>query len=496
MAIKINVPDIGPDEVEVIEVLVKVGDQIRAEQPLITVEGDKASMEVPSPQAGVVKELKVAVGDKVSSGKVIMIFEAEGDKSIPISAAATRQRQPHQSSRCQDVNLPDIGNDEMEITDIMVKVGDKINAEQSLLTVEGDKASMEVPAPFGGTIKEIRINVGDKIRTGSLIMVCEAESDPLPEGKTKTAENSSYVHATPLIRRLARAFCLNLENVKGTGRKGRILHEDLQPYIKDAVKQVEPSSSAEDVALLPDRLPCAVVDFSRFGAIEEVELSRIQKISGANLHRNWMMVPHVTQFDEADITDAAAFLKKQNSESEKKQNVKITLLVFIMKAIAKGLGEFPRFNSSLSADAKKLTLKQYINIGVAVDTPNGLVVPVIRDVNKQGILELSCHLSAISNKARAGKLTLSDMRGGCFTISNLGGISGTAFTPIVNSPEVAILGVSKSSLKPVWDGKEFMPRLMLPLSLSYDHRVIDGAAGARFMSFITYLMSDIRRLVI
>ncbi|VFS48015.1 Dihydrolipoyllysine-residue acetyltransferase component of pyruvate dehydrogenase complex [Budvicia aquatica] len=292
------------------------------------------------------------------------------------------------------------------------------------------------------------------------------------------------------------SFGVNLAKVKGTGRKGRILKEDVQAYVKDAVKRVESGAAASTGGSLPGLLPWPKVDFSKFGDIEEVELGRIQKISGANLHRNWVMIPHVTQFDEADITDVEAFRKQQNAEAEKKKlDVKITPLVFIMKAVAKALEELPRFNSSLSEDGQKLTLKKYINIGVAVDTPNGLVVPVFRDVNKKGIIELSRELAEISKKARAGKLTASDMQGGCFTISSLGGIGGTAFTPIVNAPEVAILGVSKSSMKPVWNGKEFAPRLMLPLSLSYDHRVIDGAAGARFISYINDAMSDIRRLV-
>ncbi len=532
MAIEINVPDIGADEVEVTEVLVKVGDKVEAEQSLITVEGDKASMEVPSPQAGVIKELKVAVGDKVTTGSLIMIFDAAEGAAAPAPAKNDGQPAPSQpqsaggAAASKNVEVPDIGGDEVEVTEVMVKVGDKVEAEQSLITVEGDKASMEVPAPFAGTVKEIKINTGDKVSTGSLIMVFEvagAASAPAA-GKTETAaaaapapasqanknaaaqagtankgefaENDAYVHATPVIRRLAREFGVNLSKVKGSGRKGRILREDIQSYVKDAVKRAESAPAAATGGSLPGLLPWPKVDFSKFGDTEEVELGRIQKISGANLHRNWVMIPHVTQFDEADITEVEAFRKQQNAEAEKKKlDVKITPLVFIMKAVAKALEELPRFNSSLSEDAQKLTLKKYINIGVAVDTPNGLVVPVFRDVNKKGIVELSRELSVISKKAREGKLTSSDMQGGCFTISSLGGIGGTSFTPIVNAPEVAILGVSKSAMKPVWNGKEFTPRLMLPLSLSYDHRVIDGAAGARFISFINDVMSDIRRLV-
>ncbi|MEA9391809.1 pyruvate dehydrogenase complex dihydrolipoyllysine-residue acetyltransferase [Acerihabitans sp. TG2] len=529
----IDVPDIGGDEVEVTEVLVKVGDQVEAEQSLITVEGDKASMEVPAPFAGTVKEIKVNTGDKVSTGSLIMVFEvagAAGEATAPAAPAQASQpaAAPAQPGGSKDVNVPDIGGDEVEVTEVMVKVGDKVEAEQSLITVEGDKASMEVPAPFAGTVKEIKISTGDKVSTGSLIMVFEvagAASAAAPAaGKTETAaaaapapasqankntaaqtgsaakgefaENDAYVHATPVIRRLAREFGVNLAKVKGSGRKGRILREDIQTYIKDAVKRAESASASTSGGSLPGLLPWPKVDFSKFGDTEEVELGRIQKISGANLHRNWVMIPHVTQFDEADITEVEAFRKQQNAEAEKKKlDVKITPLVFIMKAVAKALEELPRFNSSLSEDAQKLTLKKYINIGVAVDTPNGLVVPVFRDVNKKGIVELSRELSVISKKARDGKLTSSDMQGGCFTISSLGGIGGTSFTPIVNAPEVAILGVSKSAMKPVWNGKEFTPRLMLPLSLSYDHRVIDGAAGARFISFINDVMSDIRRLV-
>ncbi|WP_145553255.1 pyruvate dehydrogenase complex dihydrolipoyllysine-residue acetyltransferase [Yersinia bercovieri] len=517
MSIEINVPDIGADEVEVTEIMVKVGDTVEAEQSLITVEGDKASMEVPSPQAGVVKEIKIAVGDTVATGKLMMIFEATG------AAAAPAKAEEPAASAAKNVEVPDIGDDEVEVTEVMVKVGDKVEAEQSLITVEGDKASMEVPAPFAGIVKEIKISTGDKVKTGSPIMVFEVEgaapaatAAPAPQAAAPVAapaaapaaaptapaaskgeftENDAYVHATPVIRRLAREFGVNLAKVKGSGRKGRILREDVQAYVKDAVKRAE-SAPAVSGGGLPGMLPWPKVDFSKFGEIEEVELGRIQKISGANLSRNWVMIPHVTQFDEADITEVEAFRKQQNIEAEKKrQDLKITPLVFLMKAAAKALEEFPRFNSSISEDGQKLTLKKYINIGVAVDTPNGLVVPVFRDVNKKGIVELSRELTVISKKARDGKLTASDMQGGCFTISSLGGIGGTAFTPIVNAPEVAILGVSKSSMKPVWNGKEFAPRLMLPLSLSFDHRVIDGAAGARFAAYIATIMADIRRLV-
>ncbi|KAA8671900.1 pyruvate dehydrogenase complex dihydrolipoyllysine-residue acetyltransferase [Pantoea sp. SGAir0430] len=524
----VNVPDIGGDEVEVTEILVKVGDKVTAEQSLITVEGDKASMEVPAPFAGVVKEIKIATGDKVNTGSLIMIFEAEG--AAPAAAAKPAVKEaaasaPAAAAGAKDVNVPDIGGDEVEVTEVLVKVGDKVEAEQSLIVVEGDKASMEVPAPFAGTVKALKVATGDKVSTGSLIMVFEVEgaapaaaapaakqeaapaaeakpaAAPAPaaakaDAKSEFAENDAYVHATPVIRRLAREFGVNLAKVKGTGRKGRILKEDVQAYVKDAVKRAEAAPAAAAGGGIPGMLPWPKVDFSKFGEIEEVELGRIQKISGANLSRNWVMIPHVTHFDKTDITDLEAFRKQQNAEAEKRKlDVKFTPVVFIMKAVAAALEQMPRFNSSLSEDGQKLTLKKYINIGVAVDTPNGLVVPVFKDVNKKGITELSRELMATSKKARDGKLTASDMQGGCFTISSLGGLGTTHFAPIVNAPEVAILGVSKSAMEPVWNGKEFAPRLMMPISLSFDHRVIDGADGARFITIINNMLSDIRRLV-
>ncbi|WP_112286923.1 pyruvate dehydrogenase complex dihydrolipoyllysine-residue acetyltransferase [Rahnella sp. AN3-3W3] len=524
---EVNVPDIGGDEVEVTEIMVKVGDTVTAEQSLITVEGDKASMEVPAPFTGKVKEIKIAAGDKVSTGSLIMVFEVAGSGAAAPAAAAETQSDAAPAAPAQsgskEVNVPDIGGDEVEVTEIMVKVGDKISAEQSLITVEGDKASMEVPAPFAGTVKEIKIAAGDKVSTGSLIMVFEVEgaapaapaakkeeaaapakqeqkaaapAAAKAESKGEFAENDAYVHATPVIRRLAREFGVNLAKVKGTGRKGRILREDVQTYVKDAVKRAEAAPAAATGGGLPGMLPWPKVDFSKFGEIEEVELGRIQKISGANLSRNWVMIPHVTHFDKTDITELEAFRKQQNDEAAKRKlDVKFTPVVFIMKAVAAALEQMPRFNSSLSEDGQKLTLKKYINIGVAVDTPNGLVVPVFKDVNKKGIAELSRELMAISKKARDGKLTAGEMQGGCFTISSLGGIGTTHFAPIVNAPEVAILGVSKSAIEPVWNGKEFTPRLMMPMSLSFDHRVIDGADGARFITIINNVLSDIRRLV-
>ncbi|ELU2492160.1 pyruvate dehydrogenase complex dihydrolipoyllysine-residue acetyltransferase [Salmonella enterica] len=522
---EVHVPDIGGDEVEVTEVMVKVGDTVAAEQSLITVEGDKASMEVPAPFAGTVKEIKISTGDKVSTGSLIMIFEVAGEAgaAAPAKAEAAPAAAAPSASGSKEVNVPDIGGDEVEVTEVMVKVGDKIAAEQSLITVEGDKASMEVPAPFAGTVKEIKISTGDKVKTGSLIMVFEVEGAspaaspakqeavaPAPaakaekpaapaakaESKSEFAENDAYVHATPLIRRLAREFGVNLAKVKGTGRKGRILREDVQAYVKEAIKRAESAPAAAAGGGIPGMLPWPKVDFSKFGEIEEVELGRIQKISGANLSRNWVMIPHVTHFDKTDITDLEAFRKQQNAEAEKRKlDVKYTPVVFIMKAVAAALEQMPRFNSSLSEDGQRLTLKKYINIGVAVDTPNGLVVPVFKDVNKKSVTELSRELTTISKKARDGKLTAGEMQGGCFTISSIGGLGTTHFAPIVNAPEVAILGVSKSAMEPVWNGKEFVPRLMMPISLSFDHRVIDGADGARFITIINNMLSDIRRLV-
>ncbi|MBT0500429.1 pyruvate dehydrogenase complex dihydrolipoyllysine-residue acetyltransferase [Morganella morganii subsp. morganii] len=522
---EVHVPDIGGDEVDVTEIMVSVGDTVTEEQSLITVEGDKASMEVPSPMAGVVKEIKVAVGDKVSTGSLIMVFEVAGaaPAAQPAAAAPAPAAAAPAVAADKEIHVPDIGGDEVDVTEIMVSVGDTVTEEQSLITVEGDKASMEVPSPMAGKVKEIKVAVGDKVKTSSLIMVFEvAGAAPAPAAQPAAAapaaaapasapaakaapaaapaagndfvENDAYVHASPVIRRLAREFGVNLAKVKGTGRKGRILREDVQAYVKDAVKRAEAAPAAAGGGL-PGMLPWPKVDFSKFGEVEEVELSRIQKLSGANLSRNWVMIPHVTLMDEADITDVEEFRKQQNKEAEKKQlGVKITPLVFVMKAAAKALVEMPRFNSSITEDAQRLILKKYVNIGIAVDTPNGLVVPVIKDVNKKGILELSYELAEISKKARNGKLTSSDMQGGCFTISSLGGIGTTGFAPIVNAPEVAIMGLSRSSMKPVWDGKQFVPRLILPMSLSFDHRVIDGADGARFITLINQYMSDLRRL--
>ncbi len=523
---EVHVPDIGGDEVEVTEIMVAVGDAVDEEQSLLTVEGDKASMEVPAPFAGIVKEIKIASGDSVSTGSLVMVFEVAGSGAAvaPAAAPAPVAAAPAVSAE-KEINVPDIGGDEVEVTEIMVAVGDTVEEEQSLITVEGDKASMEVPAPFAGTVKEIKIEAGDKVSTGSLIMTFVVEgaapvsapaaaapvaaaSAPTAPAKAQAAPavagefeaNNDYAHASPVVRRLAREFGVNLAKVKGTGRKSRILKEDVQSFVKEALKRLESGAAAAgkggDGSAL-GLLPWPKVDFSKFGETEVQKLSKIKKISGANLHRNWVMIPHVTQWDNADITALEAFRKEQNAiEAKKDTGMKITPLVFIMKAVAKALEAFPAFNSSLSDDGESIILKKYVNVGIAVDTPNGLVVPVFKDVNKKGIYELSEELMAVSKKARTGKLTAADMQGGCFTISSLGGIGGTAFTPIVNAPEVGILGVSKSEMKPVWNGKEFEPRLQLPMSLSYDHRVIDGAEGARFITYLNGCLSDIRRLVL
>lgn len=550
MAIEIHVPDIGGDDVEVVEILVNVGDTVEIEQSLITVEGDKASMEVPASEAGVVKCINIKVGDTVSTGSLIMEFEPLGDGASEKPSAPVQSAEPlvEQSSPValeasasfveQEIQIPDIGSDEVEVTEILVALGDKVEKEQSLITVEGDKASMEVPAPFSGQVKAIKVAVGDKVSTGTFIMVFEIqnqevenksiEAKPSDQAATKATpevssdaqktaeapsqtanaqksavnefvENAQYAHASPVVRRIAREFGVNLGKVKGSGPKARILKEDVQAYVKEALERLTTGTStgAKGDGSALGLLPWPSVDFAKFGETELLPLSRIKKISGANLHRNWVMIPHITQWDNADITELEAFRKAQNAlEAKKDSGIKITPLVFIMKAVAKSLEAFPTFNASLSEEGDSLILKKYIHIGIAVDTPNGLVVPVFKDVNKKGIHALSAELLEASKKARAGKLAASDMQGGCFTISSLGGIGGTAFTPIINAPEVAILGVSKSEMKPVWNGKEFVPRLQLPLSLSYDHRVIDGAEGARFITFLNECLSDIRRLIL
>ncbi|MDD8060283.1 pyruvate dehydrogenase complex dihydrolipoyllysine-residue acetyltransferase [Shewanella metallivivens] len=531
--IEVKVPDIGGDtDVSIIEVLVAVGDSIDVDTGLITLETDKATMDVPSPKAGVVKEVKVALGDKVSEGSLVILLEVAGSAAAApqTQAAPAEQAAPAASTtQVQEVHVPDIGDAaDVDIIEVLVSVGDEITLDQGLITLETDKATMEVPAPFAGKLVSLTVKVGDKVSQGSLIATIETTSSapvaqaapaqapaptapaapapmatsrpPVPHHPSAAAPTSTgAVHASPAVRRLAREFGVDLTKVTGSGRKGRILKEDVQAFVKYELSRPK-ASAATSVAGGAGGLNVIAapkVDFSKFGEVEEVPLSRIQKISGPNLHRNWVTIPHVTQFDEADITELEAFRKQQNDlAAKKKADYKITPLVFMMKAVAKTLADFPVFNSSLSHDGESLIQKKYFHIGVAVDTPNGLVVPVVRDVDKKGIVELSRELTDISIRARDGKLKSADMQGSCFTISSLGGIGGTAFTPIVNYPDVAILGVSKSEIKPKWNGKEFEPKLMLPLSLSYDHRVIDGAMAARFSVTLSAILSDIRTMIL
>ena len=555
--VQIKVPDIGDfKEVEVIEVLVAVGDTIKAEQSLITVESDKASMEIPASQGGVVKSITVKVGDKVAEGAVVLEVEEaasgaakeEAPKADPKPAAKEEPKQaaaaapkaeasapaPAAASGPVEIEVPDIGDfKEVEVIEVMVAVGDTIKAEQSLITVESDKASMEIPASQGGVVKEVKVKVGDKVAKGSVVVVVEggaqaaaapaAKSEAAaapaakPEAKAESAPAQAAApasrpapaaaledanlkpgqlpHASPSVRKFARELGVNLSKVKGSGPKERITADDVRGFVKQALSAAPAAAaaggSADGAAL--GLLPWPKVDFTKFGPIEAKPLSRIKKISGANLHRNWVMIPHVTNNDEADITDLEALRVTLNKEDEK-SGVKVTMLAFLIKAVVAALKKFPEFNASLDGD--NLVLKQYYHIGFAADTPNGLVVPVIRDADKKGILQIAQEMTDLSKKARDGKISPAEMQGGCFSISSLGGIGGTSFTPIINAPEVAILGVSRSSHKPVWDGKQFVPRLIVPLSLSYDHRVIDGAAAARFNAYLGALLADFRRIAL
>ena len=543
---KILVPDVGGDEVEIIEICFAVGDDLEADEGIVTVETDKASMDIPAPFAGKLSALMVSVGDKIKEGDVIAeMTSSSASAEAPVAAEAPEpvaEEAPapveveapvapvSATSEIIDITVPDIGEDgEVEIIDVLVNVGDVIDVEDGLITLETDKATMDVPSSHAGTVKEVFVSVGGKVKQGAVVIKLETssgapvevvsapvaekvveapEAKPAPAAKAapvphhpqagKVASKGS-IYTSPSIRRIAREFGVDLTLVKGTGNKGRILKEDVQSYVKYELSR--PKANAGSSVSAGEGgiqvVSAKAIDFSKFGEIETKALTRIQKISGPFLHRNWVTIPHVTQFDEADITNVEAFRKEQNVICEKKKlGFKITPLVFILKAAADALREFPAFNSSLSEDGESLILKKYIHIGVAVDTPNGLVVPVVRDVDQKGIHQLSRELLEISMKARDGKLKASDMQGGCFTISSLGGIGGTAFTPIVNAPEVAILGVSKSEMKPKWNGKDFEPKLMLPLSMSYDHRVIDGALAARFTVHLASVMSDIRQLIL
>ncbi len=534
---KILVPDVGGEEVEIIEICFAVGDKIDIDEGIVTVETDKASMDIPAPFAGTLASLTVAVGDKIKAGDVIGEISSFSEStsneetSQPVSELKTTPvATTTKAYEIIDIAVPDIGDDgEVEVIEILVSVGDVIDEEDGLITLETDKATIDVPSTHAGTVKDVFIKVGDKVKEGSLVIKLETTtfvdsitSEQEKPPTTNSVQSSSVVkvapttapvphhpqagkvtkgaiYASPSIRRTAREFGVDLTLVKGTGNKGRILKEDVQSYVKYELSRPK-ANAGSSVASGEGGLQVVsakVIDFSKFGEIEMKPLTRIQKISGPFLHRNWVTIPHVTQFDEADITNVEAFRKEQNVLCEKqKLGFKITPLVFILKAAADALRTFPVFNSSLSEDGESLIMKKYIHIGVAVDTPNGLVVPVVRNVDQKGIHQLSRELLEISIKARDGKLKVADMQGGCFSISSLGGIGGTAFTPIVNAPEVAILGISKSEIKPKWNGNEFEPKLMLPLSLSYDHRVIDGAIAARFTVHLASVMSDIRQLIL
>ncbi len=558
--VEVKVPDIGDfKEVDVIELLVKPGDTVKAEQSLITVESDKASMEIPSSHAGVVKSLLVKIGDKVAEGSPVVLLEAEGGAAAaapaaatapaaaaPVVAAAVAPAAPAPVAALAaaagagpvNVVVPDIGDiDEVAVIEVFIKPGDTIKVEQSLITVESDKASMEIPSSHAGVVKEVLVKLGDKVAKGSpvvVVMAAGAPPAPAPAAATAsapaaaaaasapaaavpaeraaptaalpahepTATKGTLPHASPTIRKLARELGVPLEEVKGSGPKGRITQEDVQGFVKGVMAgsvqtkaQVAkaPAAAAAGGSAFPGLLAWPQVDFTKFGAIERKDLSRIKKISGANLHRNWVIIPHVTNHDDADITDLEAFRVSTNKENEK-SGIKITMLAFLIKASVAALKKFPEFNASLDGD--QIVLKKYFHIGFAADTPNGLMVPVIKDADKKGVMQISAEMSELAKKARDGKLSPGEMSGGCFSISSLGGIGGRYFTPIINAPEVSILGVCKSSIEPVWDGKAFQPRLMLPLSLSWDHRVIDGAAAARFNAYFGQILADFRRVLL
>jgi pyruvate dehydrogenase E2 component (dihydrolipoamide acetyltransferase) len=537
--VEVQVPDIGDfDEVTVIEVMVKVGDTVKAEQSLITVESDKASMEIPSSAAGVVKEIKVAVDDKVKQGSLVLVLEGAGEAAAPApapapaaaapapaaAAPAPAPQAPAQGGGTVEIRVPDIGDfKDVAVIEIMVKPGDSIKLEQSLITVESDKASMEIPSSAAGVLKELKVKVGDTVNIGDLLGTVEsagapAAASPAPAAAAAApaaakseapapaaapavapapaaahnptvAPTGALPHASPSVRKFARELGVPLAEVKGSGPKGRITQDDVQSFTKSVMSGAvqtkaqaakAPAGGGGGAGL--DLLPWPKVDFAKFGPVERKDLSRIKKISGANLHRNWVMIPHVTNNDDADITELEA------------SGVKVTMLAFVIKAVVAALKKYPEFNASLDGDA--LVYKKYFHIGFAADTPNGLVVPVLRDADKKGVMQISQEMGELAKKARDGKMGPADMTGGCFSISSLGGIGGTHFTPIVNAPEVAILGLSKSAMKPVWDGKQFVPRLTLPLSLSYDHRVIDGAAAARFNAYLGQVLADFRRIIL
>jgi pyruvate dehydrogenase E2 component (dihydrolipoamide acetyltransferase) len=544
---EIKVPDIGSSgKASVIEISVKAGDTIAAEQPLITLESDKASMEIPSPAAGVVESISVKVGDEVGTGDLILILKGEA-ASKPAAASpapagqapsAPKEKLSEQAAEepaeaagesVEEVRIPDIGSSgSAKVIEVMIKAGDSVEADQSLITLESDKASMEIPAPKAGVVESLSIKVGDDAKTGDLILTLKvagtapakkAEAKPqeaapqqqavapnkqgVPESKAAAApapavsgpsKAGTKVHAGPAVRMTAREFGVELADVPGTGPKGRILKEDVQAYVKNMMHKAKqaPATGATGGAGIP---PIPEVDFSKFGEVEEVPMTRLMQVGAANLHRSWLNVPHVTQFESSDITEMEAFRVSQKAVAEK-AGVKLTVLPLLLKACAHLLKELPEFNASLAPSGKAVIRKKYVHIGFAVDTPDGLLVPVIKNVDQKSLLQLAAEAAELAEKARTKKLSPDAMQGACFTISSLGHIGGTGFTPIVNAPEVAILGVSKATMQPVWDGKAFQPRLMLPLSLSYDHRVINGAAAARFTKRLSELLADIRTMLL
>ena len=536
----IRVPDIGNGEGEVIELLVKVGDRIEADQSLLTLESDKASMEIPAPSAGVITKLMVKLGDKLKTGDDLLELEIEGAAASPAatttpaasSPAATAPTEtatavaaaPAAVSTSQEIRVPDIGSSgKAKIIELLVKVGDVLTADQSLLVLESDKASMEIPSPAAGTVTALSVKLGDEVGTGDLILQLQGSAPavsanapaaapsasapasasvaaPAAAARSEPAEaiaaaaSTGKVHAGPAVRQLARELGADLSAVIATGPHGRILKEDVQLFVKQQLQKAKqaPASGATGGAGIP---PIPEVDFSKFGEVEEVAMTRLMQVGAANLHRSWLNVPHVTQFDNADISELEAFRIAQKAVAEK-AGVKLTVLPFLLKACAHLLRELPDFNSSLAPSGKALIRKKYVHIGFACDTPDGLLVPVIRDVDQKSLLQLAAEAAELAEKARTKKLSPDAMQGACFTISSLGHIGGTGFTPIVNAPEVAILGVSKASMQPVWDGKTFQPRLLLPLSLSYDHRVINGAAAARFTKRLGDVLADIRTMLL
>ena len=542
---QIKLPDVGGEEVEIIEISVKVGDSISEDDTIIVVETEKASMDIPAPFAGTIESLVVKAGDKIKEGDLIATLVTSASASsetvkeevvtaVPakiveeVKTVEVSTSSQETTSVIEDIFVPDVGGDEsVDVIEIIASVGDFLNEEDGIITLETEKATMDVPTPISGKLVEILVNAGDKVKTGSLIariektvvastpkevakeeVIVKNETPVKVESKVEIVSVESHVtkttgkaYASPSIRRLAREYGVDLTLVNGTGPKNRILKDDIRLYIKSVLSNPScanlTASSNTAGGLGFELAPLKEIDFSKFGEIEVVELSKIQKISGPSLQRNAIIIPHVTQFDEADITDLEEFRKEQNTiYSKMNSDVKISPLVFAVKAVAKALRLHPNFNASLSTDGQSMIFKKYVNVAVAVDTPNGLVVPVIKDADKKGFEEIALELKELSIKARAGKLTANDMQGACFTISSLGGIGGTAFTPIVNAPEVAILGLSKSEFKPKFNGKEFVPRLMLPLSLSYDHRAIDGADGARFVTTLSSLLGDIRKILL